>query len=92
MSIQEYREAVLELVTKMRDAHELWEAAKKEYVDVKSVYTQGLKHDKVMLANAEYKAASDPRIKKAISDCAHYRAETQAYAAMISALQTINWT
>lgn len=92
MSTQEYQEAVLELVTKMRDAHELWEDAKDEYALIKASYTAGLKWDPGALANAEFRASSDPRIKKAISDCAHYRAETQAYAAMISALQTINWS
>lgn len=56
-----------------------WERAKTRFAELKRSYTGGLIKGTAAYADAETKASSDQRIKKAIGDCAYYRSEMLAY-------------
>jgi hypothetical protein len=89
---EQHQSNVLKLTGKMIEAHSEWEAAKDRYVKIKNGYLAGHVKGTADYKIAEYNASKDKNTQKAIADCAHYRAEVQAYAAMISALQTIDWS
>jgi hypothetical protein len=56
-----------------------WERSKTRFAELKGSYTKGLAKGTAAYADAETRASSDPRIKKAISDCAYHRSEMLAY-------------
>lgn len=60
-----------------------YEAAKKRFATVTAAYTD---RPGVDPADAETKAAADPRRKKAGEDCGWHGAEMQRYAAALTAL------
>lgn len=62
-----------------------WENAKAEFSNLKASYTTEAMTD-LELGIALDRAGSDDRIKKAIKDTAYFRAETEAYAAIITAM------
>lgn len=91
MTSGQYKRDMLILVDAMMDAQNKWAEAKNEYARVKRSYTGHLKPGSAEYKIAEYNASKDVRITKAIADCTYYRNEAQANAAIISALNSVNW-
>lgn len=71
--------------TRMLLAVDAYEDAKVSYAKHKRRYTKDFTGTD--LINAEYKAASDTGVKKAIGDAAFYAREAEMYAAVLSALK-----